>query len=253
MFRQHGHLRTYAHNLRIASFLSFVAGSVNSIGFLAVAQLTTNVTGHFAYFVEEVFQGDVYQSAIFFLFIMSFFVGSFISNVLVEWMEKRNEKRLFVYPVIAESLILLGMAIFGDGLTKWKPNAVAIILLFAMGLQNSLVTRISNSVVRTTHLTGLFTDLGIEISQLIFYKQPEQRTRLFGSIRLRFQIIIFFLIGGLSGAFLFGHFKLLGLFLTVIVLGIGLIYDVLTIKMFFWAKRKLTSTGVIKEQRVKIK
>jgi uncharacterized membrane protein YoaK (UPF0700 family) len=49
------------------------------------------------------------------------------------------------------------------------------LLLSSMGVQNSMVTQISNSIVRTTHLTGLFTDLGIELSQLFFYKKPNER------------------------------------------------------------------------------
>ena len=43
-----------------------------------------------------------------------------------------------------------------------------------MGLQNALVTKVSQSVVRTTHLTGLFTDLGIELSQLFFYRKMSE-------------------------------------------------------------------------------
>ena len=53
MFRHKGESRTLKHNLRIASLLSFVAGIVNVAGFLSVQRLTTNVTGHFAFFVEE--------------------------------------------------------------------------------------------------------------------------------------------------------------------------------------------------------
>ena len=34
-----------------------------------------------------------------------------------------------------------------------------------MGMQNSLVTRLSGAVVRTTHLTGVVTDLGIEAAR----------------------------------------------------------------------------------------
>jgi uncharacterized membrane protein YoaK (UPF0700 family) len=48
---------------------------------------------------------------------------------------------------------------------------IAGLLLFAMGAQNSLVTRVSQSVVRTTHLTGIFTDLGIELSKMFFQKR----------------------------------------------------------------------------------
>jgi uncharacterized membrane protein YoaK (UPF0700 family) len=47
-------------------------------------------------------------------------------------------------------------------------------MLFAMGMQNAMVTKISQSIVRTTHLTGLFTDLGIELSQLFFYKKIDE-------------------------------------------------------------------------------
>ena len=51
MFRHYNKTRTLSHNLKIASLLSFVAGCVNVAGFLAVQKLTTNVTGHFAFFV----------------------------------------------------------------------------------------------------------------------------------------------------------------------------------------------------------
>ena len=54
MFRHKGKTRTIKHNLRIASLLSFVAGIVNVAGFLAIQRLTTNVTGHFAFIVEEI-------------------------------------------------------------------------------------------------------------------------------------------------------------------------------------------------------
>jgi uncharacterized membrane protein YoaK (UPF0700 family) len=61
MFRHKGKTRTLTHNLRIASLLSFVAGVVNVAGFLAVQKLTTNVTGHFAFFVDEVFKLNFWE------------------------------------------------------------------------------------------------------------------------------------------------------------------------------------------------
>ena len=72
---------------------------------------------------------------------------------------------------------------FGSNLIIDNPNIIACSLLFAMGLQNSLVTKISNATVRTTHLTGLFTDLGIELSQLFFYKEPQMKQKLYSSIK----------------------------------------------------------------------
>ena len=175
MFRHKGKKRTLSHNLRIASLLSFVAGVVNVAGFLAVQKLTTNVTGHFAFFVDEVFKQNFWQALHYFIFILFFFLGSFFSNLSIELISKVNERLIYRIPIIIESIILISVAIFGQELISESPNLLAYSLLFAMGLQNSLVTTISNATVRTTHLTGLFTDLGIELSQLFFYKLKEQK------------------------------------------------------------------------------
>ena len=191
MFRHKGKKRTLSHNLRIASLLSFVAGVVNVAGFLAVQKLTTNVTGHFAFFVDEVFKQNFWQALHYFIFILFFFLGSFFSNLSIELISKVNERLIYRIPIIIESIILISVAIFGQELISESPNLLAYSLLFAMGLQNSLVTTISNATVRTTHLTGLFTDLGIELSQLFFYKLKEQKDKLYSSIKLRLTIILF--------------------------------------------------------------
>ena len=104
-------------------------------------------------------------------------------------------------------------------------------MLFAMGLQNSLVTTISNSTVRTTHLTGLFTDLGIELSQLFFYKQKDQKDKLYASIKLRLTIITFFFLGGLLGGIIYSAVQLYVLAIAATVLMIGIIYDELKLKL----------------------
>lgn len=225
MFRHKGETRTLEHNLRVASLLSFVAGIVNVAGFLAVQRLTTNVTGHFAFFVDEIFKLNFWQGIIYFLYIFSFLLGSFVSSLIVESVSKSNDRLNYIVPIIIESLILFTVAIFGQFLIVQNPNLLAFSLLFAMGLQNSLVTKISNSIVRTTHLTGLFTDLGIELSQLFFYKQKDQRDKLYSSIKLRLTIISFFFLGGLLGGIFYTTIKLYVLIFAGIILLIGIIYD----------------------------
>jgi uncharacterized membrane protein YoaK (UPF0700 family) len=231
MFRHKGKTRTIKHNLRIASLLSFVAGIVNVAGFLAIQRLTTNVTGHFAFIVEEILKLNFWQSFIYFLYIFFFFLGSFVSNLLVEIISKTNDRFIYVIPTIIESLILFFLAIFGQFLISQNPNLLACAMLFAMGLQNSLVTTISNSTVRTTHLTGLFTDLGIELSQLFFYKQKDQKGKLYASIKLRLTIITFFFLGGLLGGIFYSALQLYVLAIAATVLMIGIIYDDLKLKL----------------------
>ena len=238
MFRHQGKTRTVKHNLQIASLLSFVAGIVNVAGFLAVKQLTTNVTGHFAYFVDEVFQVHFWKGLIYFLYILFFFLGAFISSLLVEYVALKNENKTYILPIVIEIVLLLFVATLGKNLIESYANLIVCILLFAMGLQNSLVTKISDATVRTTHLTGLFTDLGIELSQLFFYKKALQKIKLFASIKLRLTIIIFFFVGGISAGILYQKLQLKVLILATLVLFIGLIYDTLKLKMI-QLKRKI--------------
>ncbi|HQW45753.1 MAG: DUF1275 domain-containing protein [Bacteroidetes bacterium] len=231
MFRHKGKTRTFIHNLRIASLLSFVAGIVNVAGFLAVQKLTTNVTGHFAFFVDEIFKQNFWHGFHYFLFILFFFLGSFFSNLSIELISKVNDRLIYRIPILIESIILITVAIFGQELTMLRPNVIAYALLFAMGLQNSLVTTISNATVRTTHLTGLFTDLGIELSQLFFYKLKEQKDKLYSSIKLRLTIISFFFLGGLLGGIFYSSIQLYVLAFAGLFLLIGLIYDDIKLKI----------------------
>ncbi len=237
MFRHLGKTRTLKHNLQIASLLSFVAGIVNVAGFLSVQQLTTNVTGHFAFFVDEVFKLDFWKGFVYFLYILFFFLGSFVSNFLVEMVAKKNQKQIYIIPTLIESIILFTVAFAGEPLINKHPDLIAYSLLFAMGLQNSLVTTISNATVRTTHLTGLFTDLGIELSQLFFYRKRESQIKLLSSIKLRLTIITFFFIGGIISGVFYSNITLYVLAIAGTVLIAGLVYDSIKLRLIFLKRR----------------
>ena len=113
MFRHRGAKRTLNHNLQIASLLSFVAGIVNVAGFLAVQRLTTNVTGHFAFFVDEIFRLNFWQGFVYFLYIFFFFAGSFTAGFLIEVISLRNEQYIYKVPAFIECLILFAVGYFG--------------------------------------------------------------------------------------------------------------------------------------------
>jgi uncharacterized membrane protein YoaK (UPF0700 family) len=240
MFRHKGKTRTFSHNLKIASLLSFVAGFVNVAGFFAVQRLTTNVTGHFAFFVDEVFKLNFWQGFVYFLYIFFFFAGSFISNFIIEIISRKSDQYIYVVPASIECLLLFAIGIWGHRLLTESPDSIAFSLLFAMGLQNSLVTTISNARVRTTHLTGLFTDLGIELSQLFFYKEKERKHKLTSSIGLRLTIIGFFFTGGIAGGILYSRTALYSLIFAAAILVSGLIYDSIKFRIIS-LKRKLRS------------
>lgn len=139
-------------------------------------------------------------------------------------------------------MILLCVFEFYFKLHHLYPISTACVLLFTMGLQNALVSRVSQSVVRTTHLTGLFTDLGIELSQLFYYKEQIQRNQLHQSIFLKVMIIAGFFSGGIVGGFVFMHLGLNTLMIPVGLLFFALWYDRLLFR-FYYLKRKLRDHG----------
>lgn len=246
MFRHQGKNRTFRHNLRLASNLSLIAGIVNSVGVLAIGTLTTNVTGHFAYFAEEFITGKYSKAIPYLLYILFFFLGAFVSNFIIEMAAVRKKKYLHTAPMLLELslFVFVGLWNYWDFTDTADTNQIAYLLLFSMGLQNALVTKISLSTVRTTHLTGLFTDLGIEISQLFFYGNHPNAIKLKKNIFLKLSIVFFFFTGCISGTLLFYEIGLKTLLLAAILITIALTMDILIFYYNFTLRKLRRKTPV---------
>jgi len=231
MLRHQGATRTYSHNFGLASLLGMNAGIVNAAGYLAFAVLTTNVTGHAALFAEQLVLEDWKTARVIALWMFLFLAGAFISSLIVSWVGK-NKRFSYVIPVFIEIAILLVIGACG-----WRydhslgeKELFAGSLLFAMGLQNSLVSLVSGSVVRTTHLTGTFTDLGIELAQ-VMHKTNRHDPALRARIRLHAAIIFFFMGGAVPGAYLFRSLHFHVFFIPAGILCFTLVYDVFRIRV----------------------
>lgn len=240
MFRHQGNSRTFKHNIRLATLLSFVSGIVNVCGLFAFGVLTTNVTGHFAFFSEELVRFEYKTALIFLLFTLCFLLGAFLSNFLTTLASKNKSKNPHFYPIVLEIILILfvGFSVYENNNSVINTQLYTFSLLVAMGIQNALVTYVSKSVVRTTHLTGLFTDLGIDLSQLIFNKTVEIRLVLLKNIILKFSIILFFSFGCILGGYLFQYLNLKTLLVASLFLVIALYFDFLRYR-YFLLKRKM--------------
>jgi len=223
--------RTHRHNVQLASLLCITAGFVNAAGFLGFSVLTTNVTGHAALFAEQIALQNWKTARIVALWMLLFLAGAFVSSLIVSWIG-RNQRFSYVIPLMIETVILLAVALFGYTYdhSLVDKELFAGGLLFAMGLQNALVSMVSGSVVRTTHLTGTFTDLGIELAQII-QKPGDDHKALKTRIKLRLVIIFFFMCGALSGAYLFHYFSFYAFYIPVLILGYTLMADVYRIRI----------------------
>lgn len=243
MFRHFGERRTLSHNLQLATLLSFVAGVVNISGVFYIKTLTTNVTGHFAFFAEEIVLTNYGLAFIYVAYVLCFLFGSFVSGLLMQLIARKKKRMSPVLLPILLEMLIIALVWYYSYTTAWsasKTHIIAASLLFAMSVQNALVTLVSNSIVRTTHLTGLFTDLGIEWAQLIFYRKAQARKRLKQSIFLRLAIIVFFFLGCVIGGLLYKFVSFHALLLAVAVLSYALFYD--SIKYQFYSiKRRIQS------------
>ncbi len=229
--------RTLQQNLTVASLFAAVAGLVNVVGFLSIHTLTTHVTGHVAFLAEALFLHEWKKSVSLFLFIFFFWLGAFVSGLLVETASPKNAKFIYKLPVLLEALLLLFLSLAPLVSFRFGPTVTACVLLFAMGIQNATVTQLSNALIRTTHLTGLFTDLAIELAQLLLQKEHPEKNALKNRIYLRIEIVAFFVIGGIAGGILYPTAGQYSLALPALLLVVTLSFNYRQFRQLFQRRR----------------
>jgi uncharacterized membrane protein YoaK (UPF0700 family) len=148
----------------LAAYLAAVAGFVNSGGYLVIGSFTSHVTGSVGRFGNDLITHDTRAALLALLLVFTFFLGAFFASLILE-LRFRTRPNAYGTALFAEGALLASF-VLAAGLghttaTHWL-DLQAAILCMAMGMQNSMVTRLSGAVVRTTHLTGVITDLGIE-------------------------------------------------------------------------------------------
>lgn len=168
MFRREGPAREPRKNIQLAAYLAATAGFVNSGGFVLIGSYTSHVTGSIGRLARDVAEGHLTASLSAVSLVLAFFVGAFFASVLLESEKPRNVASRYGLALAVEAGLLACFVIVAGISRTSHPrvlDAQAALLCAAMGVQNSLVTRLSGAVVRTTHLTGIVTDLGIEAAR----------------------------------------------------------------------------------------
>ncbi|MFT8516234.1 YoaK family protein [Acetobacter persici] len=221
--------RSFLHDRQLGCSLALVAGAVNVAGFLSVGSYCANMTGNVTAFAIGLQKGQAEVVLTCLALIVSFFAGAMLCTFLVNAGRRHGQKAIYAYSILLEGVLLASLDLVQ---LFWLPPSGHNVLpplglSFLMGLQNATVTRISGSVVRTTHVTGMITDLGIELADwfdaLRHPVDPDQHARTVQRLRLHSKIIACFIGGGMSGAFgytLWPAFFLLGVGLVLIALAL---------------------------------
>ncbi|MDR6267625.1 YoaK family protein [Roseobacter sp. N2S] len=213
-------------DLVLAGLLSSTAGALNAVGFLIAGSFTANMTGNISASADQLANGAVLVSLSFLGLVVAFICGAGMAALVIQTGERRQIRSVYALAIAAEAMILLllgatlvlsSAAAFSMG----HETFLVIVLSFVMGLQNAVTTMISRARVRTTHVSGMATDIGIELAALV----GEQGARRDAGEKLKLHSLTLacFAIGGVCGALVF---QLVGSWLFVIAAAVLLLIAV---------------------------
>lgn len=194
--------------------LALQGGFVNVGGLLTIHLFVSHVTGFSAHFSESLTQGNFIRSLYFILVPAFFLIGAIFSSLFTEANKFQSKSPRYLIIMMTLAFIYLFVALggylglfgkFGEPFSSFRDFTLLALLSFSCGGQNALFTHYSKSIIRTTHLTGITTDLGIGISKY-FISRDEQVGKY---NRIRIELIVFFVIGSVLGSLLFPRFEFL--------------------------------------------
>jgi len=218
--RLSGRKRSEKTNRHLGFALAFVAGATNAGAYLAVKLYTSHMTGMVSSMADNLVLGNSDLALGAFGGVLSFLAGAATTAIMVNFARRRHLHSEFAFPLLLEALLLLAFGLLGAQLATVKGVIVPLtvmLLCFMMGLQNAVITKLSNSVIRTTHLTGIITDMGIELGKLFYWNRHslEANNEVIAD-RDRLQVLVTltlsFFGGGVFGAL---GFKEIGYALTI--------------------------------------
>ncbi|MCW5828547.1 MAG: DUF1275 domain-containing protein [Deltaproteobacteria bacterium] len=210
------------------SLLAFLSGSVNAGGFLACHRFVTHITGFATHFGIDLVEKK-YVEAFGILTVPVFFVaGAMGSALLVERRSQQGQEPRYDAVMGLVTLCMVMVAVggyfdwfgaFGEVAQVRTDFLFLVVLCGASGLQNAAITSASRGTMRSTHLTGIATDLGIGLVKYYYTPQVDAASR---ERRLRVQLVriastVAFVLGSVAGALLFIWYQYLGFLLPAAI------------------------------------
>lgn len=208
-----GALRSEALNRQLAWAMAFVAGAVNAGGFLAVGHYTSHMTGVASSMADMMALGDMETALAALAMMLSFMAGAFLCTTLISLGQRRRMRSRYALTLVLEAGFLLVFGLMGARLEteiRFTLPTTVMLLCFIMGMHNAVTSIISGAAVRTTHMTGTVTDIGIELSRLAYVNRHQRpgRERIVANrqkLILLLLLLVSFIGGGVTGALAFKH------------------------------------------------
>jgi uncharacterized membrane protein YoaK (UPF0700 family) len=203
-FLTHRH-RAPSTNRALGLLLAFNAGAVNAGGFLVLHMYTSHMTGFASQLSDGLVMGDVKLLLNALGAILSFLCGAAVCAILVNWARQHHLHSVYALPLLLEAGLMFPFGLMGAITLTWATPFAVPLLSFIMGLQNAVASKTSGGSIRTTHMTGNITDLGMELGKLLYWNRADapagsliRHNRL--RMRLAGGLVAMFVLGGTVGA-----------------------------------------------------
>lgn len=199
-----------------AFFLAVNAGMINVLGLVTVLhQSVSHMTGNVSVLAMSLVHWQPESILYLLLVTVCYVIGSFYSGVILGNSHFRLGRRYGVPLTLVAFFIFLCWFFL-----PYFPRYALLWACVAMGVQNAMVSHYKGTIIRTTHLSGVLTDLGLALGYRVRGLQVEKRR-----IVLHLLILIGFFVGGLLAASIYPTFKLNSFLLPAgLSLSLSLVY-----------------------------
>lgn len=199
----------------IGGIMSAIAGYINSAVLLEYAIPVSQMSGvasHLSTGLFEIDPGFIFVSI---AVLLGFIGGAFISGMLI------GNKNYRETPNYAYGLTLNGVLIMLAGLLNPLHSIFTVTLAaIACGLQNALVASYKGMQLRTTHMTGNATDLGVHLAHKLRTGKPFN-----WQTPLLIVVLVFYVLGGVVGILFYQVSPLISLgFTGILTFVVGLVW-----------------------------
>ena len=238
-----GKNRNARNNITLGIILAFIAGAINAGGFAIVGNYTSHVTGLMSNVAAHFAINDYINAFLLLSYISCFVFGATFTAVITLIAQRHHLNSQYAIALTLESLVIMAFSVIWI-MYDIKIQYCIATLSFLMGLQNALITKASSAIIRTTHISGMATDLGIEIGKYLFLKKDSEANANLIDAKRHMTIILSFLIGGIVGTIsvsLIGIYTFFALATLLFSISMPTVFKDLTIhiKIFNHSKVKL--------------
>jgi uncharacterized membrane protein YoaK (UPF0700 family) len=192
----------FRYKILYAFSYPFSSGIVIYAGLMTFSVVVTNITGLLPQMAQSLYKGEFNAAGAIFLWLFSFFMGGFLAGYCVEREKLRKKRFLHLFPLLVVIFLFVWIAYSDKNSTTLSPIAFPGMLLFAIGIQNAMVSLTTSSLIKASQITGVVNELGVDIAEII-HSEGEKRKVIQREALLRIVVMCSFLLGALFSVAVF--------------------------------------------------